>query len=330
MLRKPKPYMKYNKDGIVIRRASLGEEYDIGGWITSYDWIKMGYEYSEYENKYSDISYVMVINKEIYGYFLAYNEVVMDNNSILPLYGKSLVLFDFAVDIRTYSKYTKIFINFMIRYAKQNGYNVITIRKIDKYSLFNNFIIKNFKAREESDKLYIMIENPVISSCKKHLTVYENDKVELQELYFLYDLNFDILKTVCKIKLNDNDEIRIDRLTGLVSFPSVVKLTKDQLLLNSYTKTLIYLVKGMYHANNVKPVVIDYDVNNPNYYEAIFDGILHVGKYHVEMRDDNAYINTLINRGYDKVVPNQLDYDMNDGTFCDRKGIYNLKRFCKL
>ena len=127
----------YEKDGVMIRKASLGEEYEVGGWITSYSWIKLGYENDKYEPKYSDIIYVMIVNHEIIGYFMVYNIINMDENNIVPLYAKELFLYDFVVDIRAYSKYSKILIDFMLNYAKQNGYYAITINKIERAKIKN-------------------------------------------------------------------------------------------------------------------------------------------------------------------------------------------------
>ena len=109
MLRRIKTHVNYKKDGVVIRPATLHEEYDIGNWTTYYVWIKLGYEYSEYESLYSDIMYVMTINGSLIGYFLAYNSINIGDNPNIPLYNKEMVVYDLVVDVRAYAKYTKIF-----------------------------------------------------------------------------------------------------------------------------------------------------------------------------------------------------------------------------
>ena len=324
MFRKINTHVKYEVDGVKIRPASLDEEYEIGGWCSSYPWIKIGYEYDKYESKYSDTTYVMIINHEIVGYFMAYSEINIGNNNIIPICGKELILYDFVVDIRAYSKYSRVLINYMINYARYNGYNAITLNKVEKFTLFNDFINRYYKTTETEDKIYLMIENPRIRSCQKYLTIYENDKVQLEDLYFLYDLNFNILKTKCVLKLTDNEEIVINRLTGVISFPEYVKINKDKIILNHYTKALVYLIVSMNCANDKKPITIDYDINNKNYYEAIVDGLLYVSKDLKNIRNDNEYINLLIKKGYDRVVPNHLKYDMNERSFSDSRAIYKL------
>ena len=120
-----------------------------------------------------------------------------------------------------------------------------------------------------------------------------------------------------------NEEISIDRKTGIISFPSNVNTT-GEVVLNDVTKSLVYTVKFMYHSNDIKNVDIAYDVNNPNYYEAIINKELYVSKDLNEIRDDKAYMNALINRGYDKVISNQLRYNMNESSFSDSPVIYKL------
>ena len=315
--------ISYKKEGITIRRASLGEEYDIGGWATSYDWIKMGYEYEKYQSRYSDISYVITNKFGIFGYFLANQEINVGNNPNIPLYCKELIICDFVVDIKSYAKHSKILLDFMIKYAKHYGYSVISFYNSDQYSVFNKFISKYYGVKLIDDKYYLFINNPNVRSYQRHLTVYDNDNISIENIYFLYDLGFDVLKTKCKFKLNDNEEISIDRKTGIISFPSNVNTTSE-VVLNDVTKSLVYTVKFMYHANDIKNVDITYDVNNPNYYEAIINKELYISKDLNEIRDDIDYMNSLINRGYDKVISNQLRYNMNESSFSDSPVIYKL------
>lgn len=324
MFRKYTKPISYKKEGITIRRASLGEEYEIGGWANSYNWIKIGYEYEKYTSRYSDINYVMTNKFGIFGYFSANQKINAGNNLYIPLYNKELIIFDLAIDIRAYSKYSKILINFIIKYAIHNGYRVITFYKSDKYSEFNKFINKYYDIKEIEDKYYLFIDNPRIRNYQKHLTIYENENISINNIYYLYDFGFDILKTKCKFKLNATEEISVDRRTGIITFPSNVNTTSE-VVLNDYTKTLIYIIKEMYHTNDIKKAFVSYDINNPNYYETIIDGSLYVSKKYNEIRDDKEYTNYLINKGYHEVLTNELRYDMNDSSFSNSCVIYKLK-----
>ena len=325
MFKKRKKDIKYKKDNVIVRHASLSEEYEVGGWITSYSWIRMGYELDSYNPKYSDVIYVMTLNREIIGYINVFTEVNSDKNNILPLYRKELIISDFVVAVKAYAKYAKILIDFILKYAAYNGYFVVSIRKLEEYKLFNEFIKRHYNVNESSDKFYFVIEKPRISSYQKHLIVYEKDNIELENLYFLYDLDFEVLKTKCTLKLNDSEKIIVDRNTGLIEFPSKIKLKNDRVILNHYTRSLIYLIISSYQENNVDNITINYDVNNPTYFEMDINGLLYVSKDINEIRDNNEYINLLINKGYDRVVPDFLRYDMNESCFSDGRGIYKLK-----
>lgn len=321
MFRRNRKPIRYKKEGIKIRPASLGEEYEIGGWATSYNWIKIGYEYEKYTSRYSDINYVITNKFGIFGYFLANQEINVGNNPNIPLYSKELIICDFVVDTKAYSNYSKILIDFIIKYARDKGYSVVTFYKSDKFSNFNNFINRYYDVKEIDDKFYLFIDNPRIRNYQKHLTIYDKDNIRIEDLYFLYDLGFDVLKTKCKFKLNENEEISIDRKTGIIKFPSNVEVN-NEIVLNDNTKTLVFIVKGMYHANDIKKVSINYAMDN--YYEALIGGLLYISKELKEIRDDKAYVKYLIDKGYDRVVPNQLRYNMNESSFSDSMAIYNL------
>lgn len=326
MIRKIKTHIPYKKDGLVIRPAGVCEEYDIGNWASSYSILKMGYEESSVEMKYSDITYVMTLNKSIIGYFMAYNIVNIGENPNIPLYSKEMVVYDFAVAMRAYAKYSKILMDYIISYANYNGYKAISFYKVEEYHFFNKFLIKNYDVKEIDDKYYIFNENPRIRSCQKHLTLYENDRVRLEDLYFLYDLKFDINKTKCSLKLNDNAKITVDRLTGIITFPEHVKLMQDEVILNNKTWSLVDIILEMYLKKEIKNIEVSYDANNPYYYEALVDDLLHISKTHYEMIKDSSYVDSLIQRGYSKVFPNGFSYDMNGSSFHYAQAIYNLKK----
>lgn len=323
MLRRIKTHVNYKKDGVVIRPATLHEEYDIGNWTTYYDWIKLGYEYSEYESLYSDIMYVMTINGSLIGYFLAYNSINIGDNPNIPLYNKEMVVYDLVVDVRAYAKYTKILIDYIIKYSNYNGYKAVVFYKVDKCNKFTNFLNKNYYVTEIEKKLYLYNENPRIRTCQKYLTIYKEDKLSLEDLYFLYDLRFDVLKTKCKFSFNEY-QIVVDRLTGIIEFPSNVKVINDTVRLNNKTKDIIDILITMFDGNNVKDIIVDYDSNNPYYYEAIVDGLLHVSKTFKEIENDKEYINELKSRGYKEVLPSSLRYDMNGGSLHYASAIYKL------
>lgn len=326
MFRRNKTHITYKKNGVEIRPASLGEEYCVGNWISSYSGIKFGYEVSSYDTKYSDIIYVMTINKSIVGYFMAYKEINIGNNPNLPLYSKELIIYDLVVLVRAYAKYSKILIDHLISYANYNGYKAISFNKIEKYNFFNEFLKRHYNVEEKNEKFYIFNENPRIRSCQKHLVIYENDKVSLEDLYCLYDMDFDIHKTKCSMKLNNNENIVLDRSTGVITFPSNVNIKMDNVLFNNKTRGLVNVVLSMYDTGKIEEVDVYYDVTDPHYYEAYIGGLLHISKTIQEIRSDTLYVNNLIAKGIDKVMLDYLGYDMNESSFSFGNVLYKLRK----
>ena len=324
MFRENKTRLKYKNGYLEIRKAHVGEEYEIGNWANTYDLTKLGYCNMDVLEKYSDIIYVMTYKNSIIGYFMAYNLINTGNNPNIPLYSKELVLYDFAVFVRAYAKYSKILIDFMIKYANISGYKAISFVNINKHTFFHEFMKRHYNVVEIEDKYYIFNENPRIKSYEKHLQIYEGDKVSIEDLYFMYDLNFNVCKSKCYLNLQNKERIEVDRKTGIISFPSNVKIKNDNVVINSVTRNILELVISKYHSNQIEEVLVDFDLNHSFHYEVYMDELLHISKTHSELIKDVDYKNKLIERGFDRVVPNQLKYNMNEQSFLYVYGIIKL------
>ena len=72
---------------------------------------------------------------------------------------------------------------------------------------------------------------------------------------------------------------------------SNVKIIKDKVKLNNKTKDLIDILITMFAGNDIKDIIVNYDSDNPYYYEATVDGLLHVSKTFKEVETDKEYIN---------------------------------------
>ena len=127
----------------------------------------MGYEDTKYRPHYADTRYIMFVNGFITGYFMVYSEINVKENAVIPKYQKELIIYDFSVDIRAYAKYSKILIDFLLKYAAYNGYYAVAVKKIEEYNLFNQFIKRHYKIKETEDKLYFIIPKPRIKSIKR-------------------------------------------------------------------------------------------------------------------------------------------------------------------
>lgn len=324
MHRKIKTHINYKKDGVEIRPASLHEECEIGNWPSTYPWIKLGYEDESISHRYSDIMYVMRLNNDVMAYFNACNEINIGENKFLPLYSKELKISDLAVSLKAYARYGKILFDYLIEYSIYNGYKAISFKNVEGYDVFKKFVLKNYKPIFNEGKYYIINENPRIRSCQKFLTTYKEDKISLEDLYFLYALNFDILKTKCKLKLNNGESIEVDRLSGAISLPANVTILKDELKLNENTRYLIEIITEKYDHNDISEIKLFYDNDNPYFYEALIDGLLNICKSISEMKKDIEYVTELKRKGYNEVLCIYFTYDMNDNSFLYSHAIYKL------
>ena len=324
MFRNTKTHVKYKKNFIEIRQASIGEEYEVGRWPSCYSWENYGYENKDIESKYSDIIYIMTYKKMVIGYSIACSKINTGENNYIPLYNKELILSDICVEEDYFNDYITILFDYLISYAKYNGYKAISIKSDDQYKEFINFISNHYDLNEYDNTYYIIIDNPRIKHYQKHLMLYGTDKVSIEDIYFLYDLNFNVLKTKCSLKLSDNNYIELDRKTGVLSFSDDIKILKDKVVLNNKTRSLVANIIQMHDLNKVEKMNISFENSNPYYYEATIGNLLYVSKNLYEIREDKEYANSLIKRGYEKVVPNTLNYEMNDSSFSYSKVIYSL------
>ena len=294
---------------ITISSVSVCDIYEVGNWTESYSWIKLGYKLDKYESKYSDISFSIKDENGIFGYVLTYNVVNINDLDIIPLYCKKLVIYDFAIDDNSYAKYGKMLINYLINYACNEGYSCIEVSDISKYKFFIEFINRHYKLKQYDNKFYFMIDNPKVKLSQKHLTIYEKDKVSIEDIYFLYNLKAIVLKTIIKIKVN-NDFIVVDRLTGEIEFPQFIKILNDTVLLNNVTRNIIYFIN--YYKTNVS---IYYDNSNPYEFEIYEDDKLYVSKKPEELVNDLDYVLNKLDNGIHYIYPYFIDYNMNDQSF---------------
>lgn len=306
--------IRNKKSKIIVKPAGVCDIYDIGNWTDSYSWIKLGYKDKDYDSKYSDIAFYVTKNKDIVGYYMAYNIVNLNKDDIIPLYRKKLVLYDFAISDRAYSKFGKILINHMIEYARKNGYYAIEVKK-NECEFFFDFLNRHYKVVEDNENVYLIINDSIIKLKEKHLQLYENDKVELEDLYFLYDLRFTISKTKAKLKINNNETIIVNRLTGIITFPSNVITIKDEVILNSQTRNIIHLIYEMYITNRITRVNINYSISNPNEFEVYVGNDIYVNKKVEFLAKNLDYIIELLDKKIEFVYPYLIGYDMNERGF---------------
>lgn len=318
------------KSKIVVEPTGVCDAYEVGNWTDYYNFIKLGYKVEDYTSKIFDTSFCIKDNGVILGYFLAYNVVNVDKTSALPLYSRKLVLYDFAISARAYAKYGLILIKFLTNYAKNNNYKAVEIKKIDKYSFFLNFLRRHFKLEEFEDVCYIMIDKPKIRLSEKHLTIYNNDNVKIDDLYFLHDLEFSVGKKVIKLELKENEYITIDRASGKIVFPTNVEIVRDDVVLNSHTRSIVYLICTQYEENRVESFKIDYSATNPNVFEIYAGDKLYVNKNIPTLIENVEYALAMTKKGIKRIQPCIVNYDMNSQAFSYSCGGIDCEELLKI
>lgn len=299
------------KSKISVESIGGDDAYEVGNW-TSYDpLLKLGYKVDDYEARIYDMSFCIKDNGAVIGYFKVYDIIIVDENDVLPLYSKKLVLYDFAISARAYTKYGLILINFLINYAKDNGYKAIEIKKVSKFGFFLDFLNRHFKLEECGDKYYFLIDKPKIKPVERHLLIYEGDNVKIEDVYFLYDLGFSVGKKVIALKLNDKESISVDRASGKIKFPTNAEITGDEVILNSHTKSVVFLVRGMYDIGCVKKLKINFSSDHPNVFEAYVGEELYVNKDIRTLIGDKQYVSNMMQKGIRRINPCIIDYDLN-------------------
>ena len=325
--------MKKNLIGkarIVVEPTGVCDAYEVGNWTDYYSFIKLGYKVDDYTSKIFDTSFCIKDNGVILGYFLSYNVVNLDEKSTLPLYSHKLVLYDFAISARACAKYGLILINFLINYAKNNGYKAVKIKKIDKYGFFLDFLRRHFKLKEFDDVCYVMIDKPKIKSSQKHLVIYNNDNVKIDDLYFLHDLKFSVGEKIIKLKLKENEYITINRASGKIAFPANVEVVHDNVVLNSHTRSIVYLICTQYDENRIENLQIDYSATNPNVFEIYAGDKLYVNKSIPTLIENVEYVLTMIKKGIKRMEPCVINYDMNSQAFSYSCGGIDCEELLKI
>lgn len=300
---------------ITLSKVGVCDIYEVGNWTNYYPSVKLGFKRDDYEAKYSDLSFCLKENDNIIGYFIARNVINLNEQDAIPLYSKKLELCDFAVSERAYAKYGLILLDYLLNYAKNNGYRAVVINKQPSFPFFFDFINRHYRFKEFGDSYYAVIDNPKIKQSEKHLTLYETDKISLENIYFLYDLKFSVGKNLVKLKLNANEFISVDRKTGIITFPSNVNLSKDNVVLNSYTKDIVYLVCEDYNNNRIQTLTVDFSSTNPNIFQAYKDDTLYVNKTISDLTNDVNYLLSAADKGVKFIFPYIIDYNMNDRSF---------------
>lgn len=296
---------------IVVEEVGVCDFYEVGNWTEYYSDIRLGYKTFDHQTLYSDICFYIKDEDNIFGYFLSYNIVNIHLDDIIPIYSRKLVLYDFAIYAKAYIKLGIKLMDYAIKYAQKNGHKAIEIKVQDNYHTFFSFLKKHYKIHEFNNSYYIMIDSEINNSLQFDII----DDIAIEDLYYLYELNFEFFKNSLDCKLNEIESISIDRTTKIINFPSNVQERKDKVQLNHNTLDLIHLVYEMYQSKKIEKLYIDYSLDNPNAFEVYCNNVVYVNKDISTLKKDKQYILDLINKGIKYIHSYIINYDMNARSF---------------
>lgn len=320
--------MKQTK--IRVEPVGVCDTDEVGNWTKYYPFIRLGYRLEGYRGRYSDTAFYAKDGDGIQGYYMAYSIVNTDSEDIIPLYSKKMVLYDFAVAARAYARYGTRLISHMIEHARRNGYCAIELPRVEGYAFFFSFMARHYPLTAWRDSYYILIDEPHIRVSQRYLRVYEDDRVRMEELYFLHDLQFSVLRKCAKRRFEDGSLLSVDRRSGIIAFPPCVRLLGDAVALNAATRSIVYLICDRYRHGQPAELVVACSAKTPEAFE-IYDGDqLYVSRSLPELREDEAYVRSALDKGIRYIFPYAISYDMNDSSFSGGTGGIACSQLLKL
>ena len=320
----------YKNKNLRITTKQLVDDYATGGWCSSYDYIKFGYIIDENRHiTYGDNRILIYNPKYLIGY-LYFADIAIDyDNKYLTKGNKVVSIIDYAIYTKSYVKYSKEVFNYLIKYCKRFNIHNIVVYKNEKYRSFLNFIKRVYKPLEDEENLYIKIDDVKTTKEEKYLTCLEKDSISVFQLYYLYGLNFKVTKRYCIKKLNDNEEIRIDRRTNKMYLPSNVKtLDNNEIYLDDRTIYLVHYLCSMYHSNQIEDVLLNVKLNSNN--NIIIDGIVKDKFISYDdiptIMKDSKYKLASEELSIDKVESVKVKFDLENFGYYYVYGIVDIKK----
>ena len=247
---------KYKNNNIIISPLKDYDEFDeIGNWNEYYPTLKL--IYNSNENIDYPLTYLIKINQAIIGYFIS--TIYVDNDGY-----RKMILHDLGIYSRSNAKHGRELINYLLKLARNCYCKELEIKKVPNFDSFYKFLFRHYKVKENNDSLSIVINNPKILSSESNLRIFNDDKITIDNLYFLYGLKFKIYRHKCIFKKN-NYEIIINRNSNTLTLPKNIISNTKELDLNNNTRILITLICSMFDNNNVQDIYYIYNKKDNNY-----------------------------------------------------------------
>lgn len=193
---------------------------EIGRWYSFAD--DSDYVYASQRDQNIYYSYdlkLMILNKNIIGYFYGLDYYCLENKSYANQYEKVYELFELGVMTSNKSKeYCVQFVRYLISIASKKGCKKLIIKKhTSDFEIFIELCLKEFEMIENDGYLIFNIANQKVLRNEKNLIYIENDFISFKDLLFFKDNGFKLYKRKCVLKVN-NHTITVDRKSGKVSF----------------------------------------------------------------------------------------------------------------
>ncbi len=304
---KPK---KYNKNGIKIAPSrSIDDDLEVGEWNKYYENLKFVYCLGD-ENAQT-LTYIMRENGIIIGYFLVEQFVCEKSTLFYEKYDKKIVLNDFGIYVKRSRNRAKLLINYLLTLAKSYCAKVVEIKKVEGFEHFYKFLKTDLCAQEDSENYYLVVKEPKTFPYSSVLKVFEGDTISIENLYFLYGLNFKIYKTKCVFE-NANLKIEVDRKSSLITIYNDICSLHNQLVLTNETRDLIYLLCKESQTKSVDGFYIDVNrhffMNSVTYQSntlILCNDVSYVANYY-------AFLNKTYLSGFDYIFAIKIDFDYHN------------------
>ncbi len=307
----------YKAKGYFIRPAGVCDEYELGKWYTYKIRKSLCYSHDKnYSILYADTVYKMKKFDHLIGYFIV-KRLFSFSLPFLASGDRIIKLLDFAVISPDYKDDAKVLLTYLTNYAKKQGCGAIEIGTKESFPSFYKFVKEHFLTKKFDKKLYILVQNPKMIASEKFFRPLEEDNISIQDLSFLYNLNFTLNKKTCTLKLNESEKIVVDRKSKKVTLPTIVKNSLQPIILDNNSKQLIYYIIKCYQIGEVDNIIINEQTKSLGIYAQSNDSAL-VFKSSNDVFADKQLAKELESKTTLKyIIPSHFSYDWVNESFCE-------------
>ena len=307
----------YKAKGYLICPAGVCDEYELCDWYTYKIRKSLCYSHDKnYSVLYADTVYKMKKFDELIGYFIV-KRLFSFSLPFLTSGDRIIKLIEFAIISHDYKDDAKVLLTYLVNYAKKQGCGAIEIETKENFPSFYKFVKEHFLTKKFDKKLYILIENPKVIASEKFFRPLKEDNISIEDLSFLYNLNFTLTKKSCTLKINDNEKIVVDRRSKKITLPSIVKNSLQPIILDNNSKQLIYYIIKSYQINEVYDIIINEQTNSLGIYAQSNDSAI-VFKSSNEVFADKQLAGELESKTELKyIIPTHFSYDWVNESFCE-------------